>query len=125
MSLLVSEFYLLRVTHAWKSGRFDLAEHFYPKISASRMASDPNGAEKAADEFNEIATDLLKTQFTDDAIRWLNRALSILNACDIEDPSGEFADLRLRIASNLGELLLQSSRKLFLTKIFFLKLQKK
>jgi len=101
---LAAEYYLLRMTHAWKSDRFDVADHFYTKFSQREMASSANLAEKAADLFHEAGKSLSAVKQPEDAIKWCERALSALDACEFEDLSQDAPELRLAIASTLVDM---------------------
>ena len=100
---LTSEFYLLRVTHAWKSGRLDLAEHFLSKLSVSGIAGSSQLSHKAANTFWEAGKSLSKGKSTESALRWLDRALDALNAVDLDRTNNDAKELRLAITSTLGE----------------------
>ena len=100
---LISEFYLLRVTHAWKSERSDLADHFFKMISISQLADSGNLSEKAASLFCEIGKSLSKKKDVECALLWLERGYSVLNACDLEHLSHDAGELRLAISAAFGE----------------------
>ena len=102
---LVAEYYLLRLTHAWKSERLDLAEHFYSKVDTRSLASSAELAEKAADLLGETGRSLAVQQPAS-AIKWCERALGALDACSIEDLSQDAPDLRLSIAVSMVDALL-------------------
>lgn len=98
----VSEYYLLRMTHAWKTERIDLAEHFSNQVSASQLADSAGLSEKAADLYYEAGEWLLSRNDLEAAIKWLERALAALDACDLERLSQDAGELRLTISSALG-----------------------
>ncbi|KAK5116066.1 hypothetical protein LTR85_009348 [Meristemomyces frigidus] len=102
---LVAEYYLLRMTHAWKSDRFDMADHFFSKLSARELASSADLAEKAAELFHEAGTSLAATKQAQPAIKWCERALSALDSCDLESLSQNAPELRLAITGTLVEAL--------------------
>ena len=104
LDLLVCEFHLLRVMHAWKSKRMDIATLFSDKVDLDKMRTS-SLAEKAADLYYEIAKSSLQSKQTEDAVQWLWKALTALDACDLEHQSDDAADLRLAICSRLGESL--------------------
>lgn len=99
---LVAEFYLLRVTHAWKIERFDLAEHHFNQISVPQLSESASLAEKAADLFYEAGKSLFKKKLDDSAIIWLERAISALDTCDPERQSQDAGELRSTVTSSLG-----------------------
>lgn len=106
---LVTEFYLLQMTHAWKIGKFDAAEHHYNKIHVSQLSGSASLAEKAADLYYEAGKSLAQKNLHDTAIVWLERAISALDACESEDQSQDAGELRLAITSSLGLCLCHQS----------------
>ena len=100
---LASEFGLLRITHAWRIERLDLAEHFYNDLSNHYLSEVPSLAENAADSLYQIGRSLLKRNLTEPAAGWLQRAVNALGTCDILQQSQEAFDLRLAISASLGE----------------------
>ena len=100
---LVLEFYLLRMTQAWKSDRLDLAEHFFNKIQVDQLAASTNLSDRAADVLYDIGKSLAKKKHLETAIKWLERAINALNACDVEQSSQDAGELRLAIAACLSE----------------------
>lgn len=102
MKELAAEFYLLRAMHAWKSGRLDVAAHVTIKLDLP-AAHATDLPEKAADLFYEIGKSLLKKADSAAAAEWLERALTALDAGDVERLSDDAADLRLSISARLGE----------------------
>lgn len=102
MKTLTTEFYLLRIMHAWKTGRLDVAKHFTSKLDA-QSARAAHLAEKAADLYYEIAKHLLKQSDIQGGTDWLDRALASLDVCDVEHLSDDAADLRLSISAKLGK----------------------
>ena len=103
MRELEAEFYLLRLTHAWKSDRLDLADHFFNKYCVSSVSS-MDLAEKAADLFYEVGKPLAKKRLAETANKWLERALDALNACNMDSVSLDTGELRLCITSTFGML---------------------
>ena len=102
LNALTTEFYLLRMTHAWKSERLDLAEHFFNKLPVSHFAGSTDLSEKAAELFYEAGKSLCKKKLVEPAMKWLERALSALNACDVEQVSHDVGELRLAATASLG-----------------------
>lgn len=100
---LVSEFYLLRMTHAWRSKRLDIAEQFYSNLIRTRLDTSLNLAEKAADLLNEVGKSLTKQRLPKPAAKWLKRALDALNLGDAENLSQDALELRLSISAQLGK----------------------
>ena len=54
------EFYLLQMTHAWKMGNFDAAEHHYKNIPISELSVADRLAETTADLLYEAGKSLAK-----------------------------------------------------------------
>jgi tetratricopeptide (TPR) repeat protein len=103
---MVTEFYLLRMTHAWKAGRFDVADHFLSKINARSLTSSAALAEKAADLFHEAGKALANRNATEPAIQWYQRALDALDNCGVEYLSQDAPELRLAITGSMVEALI-------------------
>ena len=99
---LALEYYFMRMTHAWKSDRIDLAEHFFNKVPATELASSANLSERAADLFCEAGKSFSLKKELELAINWLERALGALDACDLDRLSQDAGDLRLTITTTLG-----------------------
>ncbi|KAK4911225.1 sporulation-specific protein 22 [Elasticomyces elasticus] len=106
---LVAEYYLLRLTYAWKTDRYDLADHFFTKLNLDEMASSPALAEKAADVFHEAARILAGKKLWEAANRWCERAVSALESCELEDLSHDAPELRLAITGIVVEGCLANS----------------
>ena len=103
---LVSEYYLLRMTHAWKSDRFDMADHFFNKVGTRELVISSELAEKAADLFHEAGRFLAHKREPQSTIKWCERALAVLDAVGVENLSQDAPDLRLAVTSTLVEALL-------------------
>ncbi|EMC95490.1 hypothetical protein BAUCODRAFT_123922 [Baudoinia panamericana UAMH 10762] len=108
LNVLVVEYYLLRMTHAWKSDRFDLADHFFVKVSQATLATCASLTEKAADLFHRASRSLVKQKRWDAAIQWCERAIQSLNSCEMEELSFNVPELRLAITVTYVEALLAS-----------------
>jgi hypothetical protein len=103
LAILNSKYYLLRMTHAWKSDRLDLAEHFFNKFSSCATNHAPTVAEMAAELCLDAGRSLSKRGPSETSIKWLERAISILDGCDIEQLSLDAGELRLSIVTAVGE----------------------
>ncbi|KAK0875733.1 sporulation-specific protein 22 [Friedmanniomyces endolithicus] len=103
---LVAEYYLLRLTYAWKTDCLDLADHFFAKLNLHELAGSVILAEKAADLFHEAAKSVARKKLWDPAIKWCERAVSALDECEIEDLSHDAPELRLAITATWIEALL-------------------
>jgi hypothetical protein len=92
---------LLRLTHAWRVERLDLAEHFYQEFLSNYK---PSAAlvEDAAELLHKIGTALLSRKLVEPAEKWLQRALSALGSYNIADLSQNAFELRLAISTSLG-----------------------
>ena len=99
---LTSEFFLLRVMYAWKSGRMDLAEHFFSKLPAQLPSKTADLAEKATTLYHEIGSALRKTGAVEPALQWFERAIAALGRIDIEDMSYASEELRLAVSAEYG-----------------------
>lgn len=103
ISSCVSQFHLLRMMHALKSDRLDLAEHFYNKYLASSGRAIATVTEICAQFCLDGGKALKKQGSIEMATKWLNRALIALNEVDIECLSQDAVELRIAISSCLGE----------------------
>ncbi|KAF2768602.1 SPO22-domain-containing protein [Teratosphaeria nubilosa] len=116
---LVAEFYLLRMAHACKSERFDMAEHFFGKVNSRLLGASPSLAEVAADMYHDVSKSLVERGMAQPAQKWCDRALCALDGCEVQDLSQDAPELRLAITSTAVELLASSqtadSRKRALT----------
>ncbi|KAI7088587.1 SPO22-domain-containing protein [Hortaea werneckii] len=106
---LKCEYYLLRVTHAWKGGRLDVADHFFSKLSPDALALSSDLAESAADSLHEAAKSAADLRNTDLAIKWCERAVAALNNGEHEDLSPYASELRLAIATTMIDALLSQT----------------
>lgn len=100
---LTSEFYLLRLLHAWKSSRLDLADHYYPQVILTGTSPTSSLQVKAADLFYEIARAFAKLGKQDDAVKWFERAFGVWDQVNPECVSQEGAELRLSIGVSFGK----------------------
>lgn len=103
---LVAEYYLLRVTHAWKSERLDTAELFFNNFSTASVTAISSLAETAADLYYEIGKSLYKKRTLEPANKWFERALASLDNCNAEGLSHNAGELRMSITAVLGKFSL-------------------
>ncbi|KAK3072410.1 sporulation-specific protein 22 [Teratosphaeriaceae sp. CCFEE 6253] len=103
---LTTEYHLLRLTHAWKSDRFDVADLSFTKIDQRELAGCASLTEKAADVFHEAAQSLVVKKVWDSAIKWCERAIDSLDNCGVEELSYDAPELRLAITATFVEALL-------------------
>lgn len=102
----VIEYLLMRIMHAWKTSRLDLAEHFFGKLNHGRIAASGELSEKAADLMHRIGKSQSQIKQWGNAIVWCERAVALLDACDIELQSQDVPELRLELSDTLlGALL--------------------
>lgn len=108
---LTIEYFLLRLMHAWKSDRLDLADHFYSKSRLETRICISELAEKAADLFYEMGKALAvgPPPRSDEAVKWHDRGLTILGCCDPETLSQDAMELRLSTAISLSKQYLLES----------------
>lgn len=100
---LASEIRLLRMTHAWKTERLDLADHFYHDFTSSQYRRSAPLIESAAEVLHEIGRSLLKNKLEEPAMKWLQRVLAMLDSCDVTQLSQDAFDVRLAASASLGE----------------------
>lgn len=106
VSQLSSEFYLCRMIHASKTGRIDLADHFFTKANIISDRRHKNCLlELAADLCYEIGRSQQHEKLVESALLWLERAYQLINGEDMESSSMENEDLRLAIAASFVESL--------------------
>jgi hypothetical protein len=106
---LTREYYLCRMIHASKSGRLDLAEHFFLKANITGDTENSDRIETAADFCYEIGRSLQSQKRVESALSWLERAYQCLNIGDAMCSSPKSEDLRLAIVASFIEMLLESS----------------
>ncbi|GAB7322157.1 hypothetical protein MBLNU13_g03171t2 [Cladosporium sp. NU13] len=109
-SKLSSEFYLYRMVHASKTGRIDLADHFFTKANITGDRRQNDGLlETAADLCYEIGRSQQHESLVESALLWLERAHQLINGEDMDSPSMENEDLRLAIAASFVESLTRTT----------------
>lgn len=108
MKSLEREYYLLRVLHAWRSERHDLADHFFhswTKVDIPDRDVRADASVKAADLFYEFARHLTKIGNATAAAKWYDRALAALRAGDTELAGPDGGELLISIAVAYGMFL--------------------
>lgn len=103
---LVSGYYVLRTTLAWKQSRLDIAEHMFAKAEPGSRRLDPTSTEELADTVFEIGRGLWQERKYEVAVKWLERALDVLSSQEVQDLSMDAAALRLSILQTLFKALL-------------------
>ncbi|KAK2682418.1 Meiosis specific protein Spo22/ZIP4/TEX11 [Fusarium oxysporum f. sp. vasinfectum] len=101
-----AEYLTMRCALSWKQGRLDVAEHMYAKAGDLLHNLDPSSAEHLADTFHEIGGDLLSRGDNEMALKWLRRALGLINDQALERLSTEGLELRISIHHELIQALL-------------------
>ena len=104
--VLEREYYLLRILHAWKCERLDLADHFYQSMSKVNIPDCPESEQlciKIADLCYEVAKTRSRAKDILTAVKWSERGFAVLEKCEDEGFSQEAVELRLSIAVSLGE----------------------
>jgi len=106
----MAEYYCLRLLLAWKRDRKDLADHWYSKISPTVSGLGDSDVEKIVDLLHELGSDCLTQNDPHGAVRWLSRALMLL---DDERFSASFirSDLKLTVLHYYVQALSKSSGK--------------
>lgn len=100
---LTGEYYLMRLMHAWKSKRLDLADHFHVKFDALKIVNNTELSIKEGDLYDEIAKSLVRSNQQQDAIKWSERAFRALEKCDDDATTQEAAELKLCVGVCLGK----------------------
>jgi tetratricopeptide (TPR) repeat protein len=103
VSQLTSEFYLCRMVHASKTGRIDLAEHFFTKAKCGERHNEL--LETAADLCYKIGRSQQHQKHLESALSWLERAYQLINGEYMDTSCMENDDLRLAIAASFVESL--------------------
>lgn len=106
MKRLVAEFYLLRIAHAWKSDRFDVADHLFTKLGQGELKASPELAGKAAELFHEAGRALAAKMMLEPAAKWCQRGLQTLDQCEFEAAGYDAPELRLAITATAVEVTL-------------------
>ncbi|EME89756.1 uncharacterized protein MYCFIDRAFT_193597 [Pseudocercospora fijiensis CIRAD86] len=99
--VLEREYFLLRVLHAWKSQRLDLADHFFQCMSKVKIPDCPESrllCIKVADLCYEMAKAQCRAKDISTALKWSERGFAVLERCEDEDFGQEAVELRLSIA---------------------------
>ncbi|WKT38518.1 Tetratricopeptide-like helical domain superfamily [Fusarium oxysporum f. sp. vasinfectum] len=101
-----AEYLTMRCALSWKQGRLDVAEHMYAKAGDLLHNLNPSSAEHLADTFHGIGGDLLSRGDNEMALKWLRRALDLINDQALERLSTEGLELRISIHHELIQALL-------------------
>ncbi|KAG5745521.1 hypothetical protein H9Q70_011785 [Fusarium xylarioides] len=101
-----AEYLTMRCALSWKQGRLDVAEHMYAKADDLLHNLDPTSAEHLADTFHGIGGDLLSRGDNEMALKWLQRALELINGQAPERLSTEGLELRISIHHELIQAFL-------------------
>ncbi|KAL3489865.1 meiosis protein SPO22/ZIP4 like-domain-containing protein [Aspergillus germanicus] len=107
LELVATEYYMLRIYHAWSEGRLDIADHLFgkvPEIKTNRQRV------VVADICYEIGDNALSLGQYETALVWLNRAMS---SCEVEEGHdlGQYSkDNRLLILHAFTRACLHSTK---------------
>ncbi|KAF4535794.1 Tetratricopeptide-like helical protein [Lasiodiplodia theobromae] len=98
---LRAEYWILRMVHAWKQARLDLAEHMFSKsgLEPNRLTADTG--DMLTDTLFEIGRDLFRKGQYEDAVKWLDRAYDIIGEQNVEELDHDAVELRLAILNFL------------------------
>ncbi|SPJ87099.1 related to transcription factors [Fusarium torulosum] len=106
-----AEYLTMRCALSWKQGRLDVAEHMFAKADALLHHLDPSSAEQLADTFHCIGTDFSLRKDYDMALKWLRRALGLINEQELERLSTEGLELRMSIHHELIQASIATGSK--------------
>ncbi|WXC55843.1 hypothetical protein SNK03_001783 [Fusarium graminearum] len=106
MQRIEAEYFAMRCALSWKQGCLDVAEHMYAKADNLLQHVDSSSAERLADTFHCIGGELSSKEDHDMALKWLRRALNLINAKGLERLSTEGLELRMSIHHELIQTLL-------------------
>ncbi|QPC76062.1 hypothetical protein HYE68_006814 [Fusarium pseudograminearum] len=106
MQRIEAEYFAMRCALSWKQGCLDVAEHMYAKADNLLQHVDSSSAERLADTFHCIGSELSSKEDHDMALKWLRRALSLINKKGLERLSTEGLELRMSIHHELIQTLL-------------------
>ncbi|KAI4135581.1 MAG: hypothetical protein LQ347_000550 [Umbilicaria vellea] len=103
---LSREYFIVRITVAWRQNRLDIAELMLSKLTPNNNVLDPVSAECLADVLFEIGKDQhVKKQYLE-AVRWLEKADDVLVGQSLENVSSEASDLKTSIMHALVKVLM-------------------
>lgn len=98
VSRMLTEYFLLRMLHASRSGRHDLANHFFLKADV-RGNGQSRLSETAAELCYDIGRSQMQERNREHALSWLDRAHGLLDSDNSEFTLTENEDLRLAIVA--------------------------
>ncbi|TGJ79300.1 hypothetical protein E0Z10_g9466 [Xylaria hypoxylon] len=113
-----AEYYTLRIVlaSAWKEDRMDVAENLYASVGKLMEQVDIASAEKLADALFEIGRDLTLKKNSALAVKWLERALELINSQEIGQLSRDAIELRLAISQALIQAYLDIGTPDYITR---------
>ncbi|GKU11490.1 unnamed protein product [Fusarium langsethiae] len=109
-----AEYFAMRCALSWKQGCLDVAEHMYAKSDNLLQHLGSSSAERLADTFHCIGSELSSKEDHDMALKWLRRALNIINTQGLERLSSEGLELRMSIHHELIQTLLATGSEDYL-----------
>ncbi|CAN9168411.1 unnamed protein product [Alternaria alternata] len=96
-----AQYFAVRTTLAWRSGRMDMVEHMFRKCKEFGKSFNATTTEQLADLLYEIGKAALAKRDYEIAARWLERAFDVLGEQDLDMLSPEIGELRLSIMQSL------------------------
>lgn len=103
---LSQEYFVLRITLAWRQDRVDLAELMVPKVCLDSAQVDPSTAESIADLYYEIGRDQTSRSRPAEATKWLTRAHEVLSGRDLEELSSDASELQVSVMHSMVKALI-------------------
>lgn len=102
---LLAEYFILRMSLAWKSESLSMAEYMYERATENnRHLVESKVAEQVADVLSKIGNELVGQSTFAQATKWLQRAYDTISGVDPEFLSEAGAELRLSVTHSLGKL---------------------
>jgi len=104
---LISDFWILRAVHSWKTNRIDLAEYHLKSIKLDTDSDEGvAGLVRLADLQYEIGKDFLRKRGWQGAVTWLERSCNGLDSVDPSHLSADTMELRTSAMHDLVKALL-------------------
>lgn len=98
---LITEYYILRTAYAWQMVEYEKAEHMYKKAINTLDTFEPNSVESLADILYEMGRDILGKNDYKMAVKWLERAVEVLDRQELDRLSMDAGELRISIMQSL------------------------
>ncbi|KAF2143242.1 uncharacterized protein K452DRAFT_167927 [Aplosporella prunicola CBS 121167] len=104
---LRADYFALRMTLAWKQSKLHTADLFFGKVDLDPARLGAGTAEMLTDTFYEIGKDMLNKHRHEDAVKWLDRAYSVIGERDMEELGNDAVELRQSTMHHLIRALLR------------------